>query len=59
MIGKETSSLIVKERKDRKYFSISVDSAPDVSHAEQLTVIDYYVFDGGSIQRFLPNVTQS
>ena len=36
---KQVFSFIVKEMKDRKYFSISVDSMPDVSNTRQLTVI--------------------
>ena len=39
--------------KDRKYFSISVDSTPDVSHTDQLTIIVCYVLDSGPIERFL------
>ena len=51
--GKEVFSFIIKEMKDRKYFSISVDSTPDVSHTDQLTVIVSYVLDSGPIERFL------
>ena len=36
---KQVFSFIVKEMKDRKYFSISVDSTPGVSNTCQLTVI--------------------
>ena len=32
LMGKEVFSFIVKEMEGRKYFSISVDSTPDVSH---------------------------
>ena len=39
LMGKEVFSFIVKEMKDRKFFSISVDSTPDVGNTHQLTVI--------------------
>ena len=38
---------------DRKCFSVSVDSTPDVSHTEQLAIIVCYVLDIGPIGRFL------
>ena len=38
LMGKEVFSFIVIEMKDRKYFSLSVDSTPDVSHTDQLPV---------------------
>lgn len=44
---------IVKELKSAKYYSISVDSTPDLSHVDQLTFIVRYVKDGQPIERFL------
>ena len=51
-MGKEVFTFIIKEMKDRKYFSISAYSTPNVSHTYQLTVI-VYVFDSGPKERFL------
>ena len=39
--------------KDRKYFSISVDSTPHVTHTDLLTVTVCHVSDSGTIERFL------
>lgn len=45
---------IVKEIKHAKYFSISVDSTPDISHVDQLSFIVRYVSeDGCPVERFL------
>ena len=38
-MGNKVFSFIVKEMKGRKYFSLIVDSTADVSHTDQLTVI--------------------
>lgn len=51
---------ILNEIKKAKYFSIVVDSTPDISHTDQLTVVIRYVSpDGSPIERFLqfvPNI---
>ena len=39
LMGNKVFSFIVKELKGRKYFSLIVDSTADVSHTDQLTVI--------------------
>ena len=44
---------IVQEVKDSGYFSISVDSTPDIAHIDQLSVIVRYVHDGQPVERFL------
>ncbi|XP_046752385.1 zinc finger MYM-type protein 1-like [Diprion similis] len=45
---------IVSEIKSAKYFSMIVDSSPDMSHVDQLTfVIRYVQSDGSPIERFL------
>ena len=36
-------SVIITELKEAKYFSLSVDSTPDLCHVDQLTVIVRYV----------------
>lgn len=51
---------ILTEIKEAKYFSIVVDSTPDISHTDQLTVVIRYVNrEGSPIERFLqfiPNI---
>ena len=51
-MGKGVFSFIIKEMKDKKYFSISIDSTPDVSHTDQLTVIVRYVLDSSPREEF-------
>lgn len=47
-------SVIVDELKHSKYYSISVDSTPDITHSDQLTVILRYVLsDGTPVERFI------
>jgi hypothetical protein len=35
------------------YYSITVDSTPDISHTDQLTIIIRYVTCNGPVERFL------
>lgn len=47
-------SKIVEELKSSKYYSISVDSTPDITHHDQLTFIVRYVLNNGCpTERFL------
>jgi len=43
LMGDKLLKIIAKEIKEQKYFSVSVDSTPDLSHVDQLTVIIRYV----------------
>ena len=43
LLGKKVKDLILKEIKTAKYFSILLDSTPDVSHIDQMTFIVKYV----------------
>ena len=36
-----------------KYYSVFVDSTPDISHVDQLTCILWYVLPSGPVQRYL------
>lgn len=53
MLGEKVKNNILQEVKHCKYFSISVDSTPDVSHSDQLTFCIRYVKNGGPVERFL------
>lgn len=45
---------IVKEIQIAKYFSIIVDSTPDVTKVDQLTVVVRYIYkDGLPVERFI------
>jgi len=44
---------IIKEVKAAKYYSISVDSTPDITRIDQLTTIVRYVLLTGPVERFL------
>ncbi|XP_023013761.2 zinc finger MYM-type protein 1-like [Leptinotarsa decemlineata] len=46
-------SQIISELEKAKYYSISVDSTPDISHIDQLTFVVRYMMDCSPIERFL------
>ena len=60
IMGEKVIKFIVQELKVAKYYSISVDSMPDLSHVDQLSFIVQYVKkDGTPVEHFLhliPNV---
>uniref|UniRef100_H2YK98 HAT C-terminal dimerisation domain-containing protein n=1 Tax=Ciona savignyi TaxID=51511 RepID=H2YK98_CIOSA len=43
LMGQKVLCVIIDEIKTAKYFSISVDSTPDIMHVDQLTVVIRYV----------------
>ncbi|XP_065664785.1 zinc finger MYM-type protein 1-like [Hydra vulgaris] len=53
IMPKKVCEVIVDEVKASGYFSLSVDSTPDISHIDQLSVVLRYVADGEPIERFL------
>ena len=53
LMAVKVRSTIISEIKQAKYFSVSVDSTPDISHVDQLTVIVRYVLKGEPVERFL------
>ena len=53
LIGEKVHEEILKEIKEAKYYSISVDSTPDVCHLDQLSFTIRYMHDGNPIERFL------
>jgi len=53
-MSKTVLQCIVKEIKIAKYFSIIVDSTPDVTKVDQLTVAVRYIYkDGLTVERFI------
>ncbi|XP_041366776.1 zinc finger MYM-type protein 1-like [Gigantopelta aegis] len=44
---------IIYEVKEAKHYSVSVDSTPDLSHVDQLTIILRYVLPSGPVERFV------
>lgn len=53
IMGKQVLSIILSEINKAKYYSISIDSTPDVSHTDQLTFIIRYVKDSEPVERFI------
>ena len=53
IMAKKVHAVIVDEIKFSGYFSLSVDSTPDLSHVDQLSVILRYLKDGQPTERFL------
>ncbi|XP_033212222.1 zinc finger MYM-type protein 1-like [Belonocnema kinseyi] len=54
ILGSKVLKFIVNEIFEAKYFSISVDSTPDISHIDQLTIVLRYVSSNGEVaKRFL------
>lgn len=55
IIGTEVRNKIISDIKKAKYFSIIVDSTPDISHTDQLSLIIRYVDidNGKTVERFL------
>ena len=53
LMGQKVLDTILIEAKEAKYFSVSIDSTPDVSHLDQLTIVIRYVLPLGPVERFL------
>ena len=53
LLANHVREYIVKEVKSAKYYSVSVDSTPDISHVDQLTGILRYVLPSGPVERYL------
>ena len=45
--------IIISEIKQTKYYSVSVDSTPDITNVDQLTIIFQYVLPNGLVKRFV------
>lgn len=53
LVGSKVLNVILNEISQAKYFSISVDSTPDISHCDQLAFCIRYVKGGAPVERFL------
>ncbi|XP_012939138.1 52 kDa repressor of the inhibitor of the protein kinase-like [Aplysia californica] len=50
----QVRSVIIEEVKEAKYYSMSVDSTPDITHTDQLTFILRYINKAGlPVERFI------
>ena len=49
IMGEGVLKRIVSELNSAKYFSVSIDSSPDMSHVDQLTCVVSYVLTDGPI----------
>ena len=46
-------NIIISEIKQAKYYSVSVNSTPDITNVDQLTIIFWYVLPDGPVERFV------
>lgn len=53
MIGKDILHIIVERVKKSKYYSVSVDSTPDMAHIDQLTIVLRYIEEAEPVERFI------
>jgi hypothetical protein len=53
IIGKKVFAVILSELYSARYYSISVDSTPDISHIDQLAFCIRYIKDEAAVERFL------
>ena len=53
LIGQKVQDTILKEVKEANYFSIWIDSTPNESYLDQLTIVIRHVLPLGPVERFL------
>lgn len=53
LIAQRIEKQILTELKDAKYYALSVDSTPDVSHTDQMAICLRYVKSGKPVERFI------
>ncbi|XP_004212256.1 uncharacterized protein LOC101237168 [Hydra vulgaris] len=52
-MGKQVMKTILSEIRGAKFYSISVDSTPDISHVDRLSCVFRYVLNDGPIKKFV------
>ena len=57
VIGKVILKIMVERIKKSKYYSVSVDSTPDISHVDQLTIVVRYIKDTEWISWAVHNIS--
>ena len=53
VIATKVLDIIISEIKQAKYYSLSVDSTPDITSVDQLTIIFRYALPDGPVERFV------
>uniref|UniRef100_H2YAG3 HAT C-terminal dimerisation domain-containing protein n=1 Tax=Ciona savignyi TaxID=51511 RepID=H2YAG3_CIOSA len=53
ILAKKVLNFIISEIKQAKYYSVSVDSTPDITNVDQLTIVIRYVLPDGPVERFV------
>ena len=52
-IATKVLDIIISKIKQAKYYSVSVDSTPDITNVDQLTIIFWYALPDGPVERFV------
>ena len=50
IMGEKVRKLITDQVKETKYFSLTVDSTPDISHIDRLAFVLRYVLENGPVE---------
>ena len=53
IMGGKVRKFIIGQVKETKYFSLTVDSTPDISHVDRLACVLRYVLEDGPVERFI------
>ena len=53
VIATKVLDIIVSEIKQAEYYSMSLDSTPDITNVDQLTIIFWFVLPDGPVKRFV------
>ena len=52
-IATKVADIIISKIKQAKYYAVSLDSTPDITNVDQLTIIFWYDFPDGFVERFV------